>query len=154
MKIRKMAANLLLSFALISLGFGLGKEAALRQTGTVAIEPVETGGQVVVYYLRSSFRCVDCNRIETLTDELIRTEFADELADGRLDWQTVDYMRNPALAARYNVSGNMLMVARFEDGEETHSIRLDRVMERVGDREAFLDYVRGGIVEALRGERR
>lgn len=150
---KKVIKNLLLAFALVSLGYGLGKDAAQRG-GAAGLAPSVAGEEkVMVYYLRSSFRCITCNMVEALTDEIVRTEFAEALQAGDLEFVTVDYLLNTELAARYNVSGNMVVVARFEDGEETLTIRLDRVMELVEDREAFMPYVRMAIQRALEGGR-
>jgi hypothetical protein len=157
MSLKRATRNLLLAFVLISIGFGLGQEVALRQAAKAASSPA--GGEAVaadqdkvqVTYLRSSFRCITCNLVETLTDDLIRGEFAHQIEAGRLDWRTVDYLQDRQLARRYQVSGNMIVVARLERGEEVAAIRLDRVLELVTDRESFLGYVRSAIHQALEG---
>lgn len=149
MKLKEICRHGLLAFVLISIGFALGKETALRRTEDAFPDPAAGEEKVTVYYLRSSFRCITCNQVEQMTEELIRTEFADELNAGKMDWQVVDYLRNAGLAARYRVRGNMLLAVRFENGEETGTVRMDRVMELVPDRTAFLEYVRSGIRKAL-----
>jgi hypothetical protein len=104
----------------------------------------------VVYYLHATFRCATCNAIEAMTDELIRTEFADALASGRLEWRRVDYLQDEQLASHYKVGGNMVVVARFRDGKEVQAKRLDKVMDLANDRARFLDYVRPVIAESLK----
>jgi len=99
--------------------------------------------------MHASFRCVTCNLIESTADELIRTEFSDAVKAARLEWKPVDFQENEQLAKRYNVGGNMIIVARFRDGKEVAHKRLDRVMELVGRRDEFLSYVRDGIREML-----
>lgn len=149
--LKPVVRNLLLAFVLISIGFALGRETAPRPAAATAPATLgqETGAQVRVTYLRSTFRCITCNLVETLADELIRAEFADALEAGRLEWRAVDYLREPELAGRYQVSGNMIVVARFENGQEVRAIRLDRVMEEVMDADRFRTYVRDAIVQAL-----
>ncbi len=154
MKVKRTISKLLLAFVLVSIGVAIGKEIAANQTGPTA--PVTSapwapqgGHKVVVYYLHSSVRCVTCNAVESMTDELIRTEFADALKSGRLEWKQVDYLQNEQLAERYNVGGNMIVVARFLDGKEVGTRRLDKVMHLVGDRARFLDYVRTAISELM-----
>jgi len=157
MNVKRVARNLLLAFVLISIGFALGQEVALRKaaggmSAAVGGETVSSGEKVIVTYLRSSFRCITCNLVETLTDDLIRSQFGKQIESGQLEWRTVDYLQDTELARRHNVSGNMLLVVRIEGGKEVSVLRLDRVMELVTDRAGFLAYVRAGIVQALGDE--
>ncbi len=104
----------------------------------------------MVYYLHATWRCTDCNAVEAMTDELIRTEFAEPLASGRLVWRKVDYLQDEALADRYNVGGNIVVVARFRGGREVGATRLVRVMNLARDPAGFRDYVRPAIAESLK----
>jgi len=148
MKLKALIRNLLLAFVLVSIGFALGKESAQRRAG--GSSPVAASGEdkLVVYYLRSTFRCVTCNMVESQTGDLLYAEHTDELADGRMEYHVVDFLENRELAARYNVSGNIIVIARIEAGEEVKTVRLDQVLDRVMDADAFADYLRNGIAEA------
>lgn len=148
MKFKTLIRNLLLAFVLVSIGFALGKESAQRRAGGTA--PVAAAGEdkLVVYYLRSTFRCATCNMVEEQTAQLLRTEHANELADGRMEYHVVDFLENRELAARYNVGGNIVVIARIEDGQEVKTVRLDQVIDRVMNADAFADYLRNGIAEA------
>lgn len=149
MNVKRFTGRLLLAFVLVSIGFAVGRETAPGRAAREPAHPQQGGTTVAVTYLRSTFRCLTCNTIEALTGELIGTEFAPALAAGRLTWQTVDYMQNAELASRYNVSGNMIVVARLENGREVETRRLDRVMELAGRREEFVPYVRNAIRDLL-----
>jgi hypothetical protein len=148
MKFKALIRNLLLAFVLVSIGFALGKESAQRRAGGTA--PVAASGEdkLVVYYLRSTFRCATCNMVEEQTDQLLKAEHADELADGRMEYHVVDFLENRELATRYNVSGNLVVIARLENGQEVKTVRLDQVIDIVVDADAFADYLRNGIAEA------
>jgi hypothetical protein len=148
MKLKILIRNLLLAFVLVSIGFALGKESALRRAGAAGPSAAAGEDKLVVYYLRSTFRCVTCNMVEEQTDALLRAEHADELADGRMEYHVVDFLENRELAARYNVGGNLIVIARFEDGQEVKAVRLDQVLDRVMDADAFADYLRKGIAVA------
>ena len=155
MNARKIIGRLLLAFVLVSVGFALGKETAASKARSEvgAVEGATAGGDgVVVYYMHASFRCVACNLVESMGEELVRDEFADAVKAGRLAWKPVNYQENDQLATRYKVGGNMIVVARFRDGKEVESRRLDRVMELAGKRDEFLAYVRGAIQELLGGK--
>ena len=85
-------------------------------------------------------------------EELVRTEFADAIKAGKIEWQAINYQENDPLATRYSVGGNIIVLAKFRNGKEVESRRLDRVMELANQREAFLTYVRIAIRELLEGK--
>ncbi len=149
---RVWTARLLLGFVLVTLGFAAGRRTAALpaavdddSAGFVAAG----GARVVVYAAHRTFRCAECSQIEWLARELVESEFAAELADGRLVFRTVDYGRDEAFARKYNISSSTVVVARVKNGEEQVFARLDAVWTKVDDREAFFTYVRGAILAKL-----
>ena len=156
MKTKKIIGKLLLAFVLISIGFAIGKETTRSQmlAQAEAAGPIVAPGQdiIVVYYMHASFRCVTCNMVESMGEELVRTEFADAVKAGEIEWKAVNYQENDILANRYKVGGNMIIVAKFRDGKEVESRRLDRVMEFANNRSEFMTYVRSAIEELLGGK--
>ena len=156
MKIKKTIGKLLLAFVLVSIGFAIGKETTRSQmlAQAEAAGPIVAPGQdiIVVYYMHASFRCVTCNMVESMGEELVRTEFADAVKAGEIEWKAVNYQENDILADRYKVGGNMIIVAKFRDGKEVESRRLDRVMEFANNRSEFMTYVRSAIEELLGGK--
>lgn len=151
MNAKKIGGRLLLAFVLVSIGFAIGKEVE-RSRMAAQGPPVLASGQqdkVVVYYMHATFRCTTCNLVESMAEELIRTEFGDAVKAGRLEWKPVNYQENDQLATAYNVGGNMIVVARFGDGKEVENSRLDRVMELANNRNEFMAYVRSAIRKML-----
>jgi hypothetical protein len=153
MKAKKIIGKLLMAFVLVSVGYAVGKEVQKHRPAAEAqtAAPAEAGGadKVIVYYMHASFRCVTCNLVESMGAELVRTEFADAVRARRLEWKPINYQDNDDLAKRYNVSGNMIIVARFRGGREAEARRLDRVMELANKRGEFMPYVRSAIQELL-----
>ena len=93
---KAIAKNLLMAFVLISIGFALGKEVTVRRQAYSSAKAAGSNSELstrnsalkaVVYYLHTTFRCVTCNEIERLTKTLVETEFADDLAAGRIEWR-------------------------------------------------------------------
>jgi len=156
MKAKKIIGKLLLAFVLVSVGFAIGKQvekgraAALAETAGPTVAAGED--KVIVYYMHASFRCVTCNMVEAMGEELVRTEFGDAVKAGGIEWKAVNYQENDQLATHYNVGGNMIIVAKFRDGKEVQSRRLDRVIELANNRDEFMTYVRGAIQELLGGK--
>jgi len=149
---RIWTARLLLGFVLITIGFAAGRRTApmpAPATNETDAPVAETGQQVIVYAAHMTFRCPECTQIEWFARELVESEFADELADGRLEFRTIDYMRDLAFARKYNISSSTVVVIRMDDGKEQGFQRLDEVWTKVKDREAFFDYVRTAIRDSL-----
>ncbi len=149
---RTISKNLLLGFVLVTIGFAMG-----RRTAPVPVAPeserllsaMAGESQVVVYAAHMTFRCPECTQIEWLARELVEHEFAEELADGRLDFRTIDYMRDTAFASTYNISSSTIVVVRLEDGEEQAYQRLDEVWTKLGNRDDYFAYVRAAIRASL-----
>ncbi len=143
--------RILLAFVWITLGFSMGRHSAPR-IAAADDDPVDAGpalsnaGPVIVYAAHMTFRCPECNQIEWFTRELIESEFSEELADGRLVFRTVDYMRDTAFARKYNIASSTIVVTRSDDDEFQ---RLDEVWTKVGNKDDFFDYVRSAIQDSL-----
>lgn len=148
---RIWTARLLIGFVVFTIGFSVGRKSA-PVPEPVAAGPgpgVAAAGHVKIYAAHMTFRCAECTQIEWLTRELLQEEFAQELEDGSLVFQTVDYMRNTDFARRYNISSSTVVVVQMEGGEEVGFQRLDEVWTKVNDRKAFFTYVRSAIQRSL-----
>jgi hypothetical protein len=137
----------LLAFVFVTIGFSLGRQTAPAESSSGVSHGA--GDKVVVYAVHRTFRCLDCSQIEWLTKELIDEEFAAEIADGRLEYYSVDYFRDAAFASRYNISSSTVVVASMNDGEPVEFARLDEVWTKLRDRDAFRAYVRDAIREKI-----
>ncbi len=146
---RKTISGLLTAFVLISIGFALGRETARYagegRTSTRPASQTADQDKVIVYYMHTTFRCVTCNKIESLTDSIVRSDFAADLAAGRIEWKSVNFQESGDLAARYGVGTSCVVVAKVRGGREVAFKRLDEVWTKVHDPEAFGRYVAGAI---------
>ena len=151
MKAKRIVRGVLLAFVFISIGFALAREMIVSPVPVP--EPPKGDDEVVVYYMHASIRCAPCNRLEATVDTLIGTEFAAPLNSGRLQWLAVDFQQNEALADLYEVSGPMIVVVRFKDGEEVDRKRLTDVMDLAADDkwDRIEDRVRQAIGACLAG---
>jgi len=145
-KLRTYAKNVLLAFVLVSIGFALGKEVtARRQSPADTTGPVSGGDKVVPYYLHTTFRCVTCNEIERLTKALLDTEFAADLASGRIEWREANFQHDESLAKRYEVVSSCVVVVQVRGGKEAAYQRLDDVWTRYQNPSDFNQYVGSAI---------
>jgi hypothetical protein len=142
-KIVSLCKILLLSFALISIGYMLGKNSVREQRSSMGI--AGNADHVAVYYLHSTFRCETCNRIEAMTKDLLEREYADFLGDGRMLWNEIDFMKNTELASQFEIAASTVLVADVREGKVIRYQRLDEVWTLTGDRNAFDSYLRAAI---------
>ena len=147
-KIQSLSKRLLLGFVLVTIGFSIGRRTA-PQPEAAAQAPAAESASVVVYAAHMTFRCPECTQIEALARELVEKEFKAQLDAGRLEFKTIDYMRDTAFAKRYNIASSTVVVVRNEAGVERGFERLDEVWTKVNDREAYFVYVREAIAKAL-----
>ncbi len=140
-KLKHLLTKALLAFALISIGFALGKHAAKPAAQSDGLQPGGTGRQVAVYYLHSTFRCVTCNTIESMTKALLDNAYSDELADGTIQWIEADFTDNTALAEQFEVVASCVVVAELQDGVVTDYKRLDEFWTLMQDQAAFNAYI-------------
>jgi len=152
MKVSIVIRKLLLGFVLVSIGFALGKETALRSArhGHPAAPSFGTGDKTIVYYLHASIRCVTCNAIEKLAKQVLERDFADELQTGRIEWRTANFQEDEDLARRYDIAASIVLVVRLEQGREVAFRKLDKVWTLADDPVAFAAYLGDEIREGGR----
>lgn len=160
-RLKTVTRGALLAFVLVSIGFALGKEVTARRQAPAAgpeseghAAPAATSEKVVVYYLHSTFRCVTCNEIERLAKALVETEFAEDLAAGRIEWREANFQRDESLAKRFEVVASCVVVSHVEGGKEKEYQRLDDVWTRYQDPSDFNAYVGAAIRKFLTEKRK
>ena len=133
----------LLAVALAGIAFSVSCSADDAPRTTTAVAPRTLDVEVVAYYFHGNLRCRTCRTIEAYSEEAIRSEFADELASGRLAWHVVNVEEpeNKHFVKEFELVTRSLVLADYEDGEVTRWENLKQVWQLVRDKERFLDYV-------------
>ena len=155
--IKTWGTRLLVGFVLVSLGFALGRDVTQRRlrspqpstppVAAVTAAPAMPAGRIQAYYLHGTIRCVTCNQIERTAKQLLDSEFAKELADGRITWREVNFEQEPALAKRYNVAASTLVLVKEVNGKEVAFRRLDDVWPLADQPAALQAYIRQNLQE-------
>ena len=103
--------------------------------------------QVIAYYLHGTRRCPTCNKIEKLSDNAIRTGFAEQLENETLAWKTVNFdePENEHYYTDFGLVAQSLVLVEFADGEMVRWENLAKIWDLVGDEEAFTTYVQNNI---------
>ena len=122
---------------------------AIRKQGGIAppqrtadVQSIDDG--LIVYYFHTAQRCLNCKAIESQSQETVRSDFAAELASGEVVWKILNFDK-PAgkkLAARFEVSNPVVVLAQMKNGKVEDWKRLDRVWGLVSDKPIFAEYIR------------
>ena len=111
-----MKKGILLLLAAFSL-FACGGNSSPKNTTTT-----DAGeDRIEVLSFHGKQRCVTCRAIEKLTQEVVETDYADQLKNGTVVFKVVDIRlpENEPLADKYEVSWSALFINGWKDGEET-----------------------------------
>lgn len=111
-----------------------------------ADEPVKAqpASYVQAYYFHASYRCKKCTTLEQYSREAIETNFKNYLDKGTLRFNQVNFDEdaNRHYLQDYNLTYRALVLVRYENGKQVEFKNLSRIWQLVGDKDAFLDYVK------------
>jgi hypothetical protein len=104
-----------------------------------------------VYYLHGSVRCPTCRTIEVTAQEAVETGFADELKNGQVQWQVINYESpgNEHFTRDYEVVAPTVVLARQVAGKQTHWKALPEVWELVDDKPGLISFVQNSLREFM-----
>jgi hypothetical protein len=154
MKPKTIVGIVLLVFAAGSIVYLVASEALQEDepadpNGAAALPGPDDG--VVVTYFLNNVRCPTCIKIEAYTKEAVEEGFADALKDGRVVWRTVntDEPASKHFIDDYNLVAKSVVVSQRRGGKEVDWEDLNLVWELVGDKKAFLAYIRDEVAARL-----
>ena len=109
--------------------------------------PASLPNRVTVYYFHRTLRCDTCLKFEAYTDEAIRSSFESELNSGVLEWRVVnlDDPGNEHFVDDYYITESSVIAVEFRDEEQSDWANLDAIWGLVGDKPAFLSYIRSAV---------
>lgn len=157
MRAKNVVSAVLLLFVAVSLVYlvaGNRKDQTAPAVGTAdsgaAPAAVSSTGpppaaRVIAYYFHGTIRCRTCLAIENTAHEVLRAEFADEFADGTLEWRTVD-MEDPdneRFVEGFELAAAGLVLAEERGGTVIRWENLEEVWSLIGEEERFGAYVAG-----------
>jgi hypothetical protein len=125
--------------------------ASLPPPAVVAADASAKAGtpaeRVVVMYFHRTQRCPTCLKMGSYSEEAIKTGFAEQIKDGKVEFHYIDFQdkKNEALTKGYKVGGPTLMVARVAGNKVAEYKNLTEIWTKVGEKKAFLEYVQGGV---------
>ncbi len=107
--------------------------------------------KVVAYYFHGTVRCLTCRKIESLSHDVVASDFATQLKTGDLEWQVVnvDLGENAHFIEDYQLMASSLVLVKYENGKQTGHKNLQEVWRLVNNEQGFRDYVKGELQAAL-----
>jgi hypothetical protein len=112
----------------------------------------EKGSRVIVYYFHGTFRCSTCHKLEQYSQEAIEANFKDALASGKLEFKAVNLedKGNEHYTNDYKLYTKSLILSLVKDGKQIKWINLEKVWEHVGNKQKFINYVKGEVANFLK----
>ena len=106
---------------------------------------------IMVYYFHRTVRCFTCLSIEANVAQVIRDNFHQQIADGRLMWKpfNLDDPGGDEFEKEFDIAGNTLVVAEVVNDSHVRYKRLEEVWQLLGDPEGFSEYVTNEIKEFM-----
>jgi hypothetical protein len=118
----------------------------------LAESPGDSPRFTATYYF-TKVRCPSCLTIERLTETTIKTEFAEQLGSGLLEWRTIniDGDGNFHFVKDYNLYTKSVIISENEDGKEVRWKNLPKVWELLGNEAKFGRYLKDEINAFMAG---
>jgi len=158
MKIKSVITTLLLAFVVVSIAFLFVKETTDQQKEkTPTTSTADTQGplhKVIVYYFYTNTRCPSCRKIEAYTTEAVETGFTELVKTAAIELQLVntDQPGNSHFINDYRLYTKSVVVADTVNGKQTRWKNLENVWKLLGDKSAFIKYVRDEVKSYLQDE--
>ena len=126
-----------------------------RRSGSPGIASSEGAPEkLVVYTTHQLFRDHQCIQIETVTRDLLQSEFGTMLSSGKIELSAVDITRNHEFAQRYTVQEPSVILVWFTGETEITHRHLDEAWDKMLSNPVdFRHYVREAIYEEIKGHR-
>jgi hypothetical protein len=107
--------------------------------------------KIIAYYFHGTVRCVTCRKIESLSHDVVASDFAEPLKAGQLGWQVVnvELPENQHFIRDYQLVTKSLVLVKYEDGKQVGYKNLQKIWTYISNEPTFRDYVKGELQAAL-----
>jgi hypothetical protein len=114
-------------------------------------EAAKANSFIAAYYFHGNFRCPTCRKIEQYSREAIEKNFPQQLKSGAVFFQTIntDEPDNTHYIQDYQLVTKSLVLVKYKNGKQVSWKNLPAIWQKVGDQQAFYDYVKTEIAAYL-----
>ena len=154
MKARRNFTRLVM-VAAICLAARVGTAQQTSTDGAAASASAKPAHRVIACYFHRTERCPTCRKISLYVEESLKSGFAVELKDHRVEWKMIDFQdpKNQAYTKAYQIKGPTLVILDINQEKVTTWKVAPEVWSLVGDKGAFLKYVQNEVRSYLEGTR-
>jgi len=109
---------------------------------------------IVVTYFHTNKRCKSCKLIESMSHDILTKDFKDQLADGRIEWRTVNVSKseNKHFVDKYELYAQSVVISELIGGREVRWSNLDQVWQLLRKPDEFYTYIRTEVQTFLDGK--
>ena len=133
---------------------GCGGEVMNQVTITVSYQSSGLADRVEVVYFHRTQRCHTCMYAEEQTRYTLETYFADELASGKVTFQSINVQdeANADIVEKYNNASYLTLCINTVRGGTDHIEEVTDIWFVIGNDEAFVEIVKSKVEKSLSGE--
>jgi len=108
--------------------------------------------QIVAYYFHGKLRCKTCVGMEAMTADVLKTDFAAQLADRSIDWKTVNYDEKPNehFIQDFKLVGPSVVLVEVVGGRTVRYRNLEKIWQLAHEEDEFKHYVRTQVSSFLK----
>lgn len=108
------------------------------------------GDYVHVIYFHGKTRCASCIRLEEFSEDLLINDFANEIKQGKVVWEKINFDEDKKWVKEYNLFTQTLIVAKYKNGKQVEWKSLPDIWRHTNNKERFDKYVSDEIRKFLR----
>ena len=151
MKAKTVVSVLLLVFVAASVAFMISKERKSPEQPIVQEPEAATENCLVVYYFHGDKRCATCMKLEGYAKEALDQYFASQLEDGQIIFKPIntDTPANAHYIKDYQLVAKSVVLSKQENGSELSWVNLDKIWDKVGNKEDYIGYIKESIGQML-----
>jgi hypothetical protein len=150
--------NIISAVLLIFVGLSVAYMVFDKQKGgeVVFTDTAEAfrGDAVFVYYFYGDKRCVTCKKLEGYAKEALDAYFSQQLASGEVVWKPLntDLPENKHFVKDYELVTKSVVLSKNKDGKEVIWQNLDKIWDKVRDKDDYLSYIKENVTEILKDQ--
>ena len=110
--------------------------------------------KIEVYHFHGTNQCYSCKTVGAYAEETLNTFFAGELESGKIVFShiNIDLPENQALVEKYEATGSSLWIGTYTADEKFSKEQNTSVWYKIGNKQEYLDYLKGVIEKKLSGD--
>jgi len=118
-----------------------------RQISERAAVPSKPADKVIVYYFHSTSRGFSCRLMESLAEEVVKTEFGADLRRARLEFRSVntDKPQNRHFINDYGLHTQSIVLSEFRGGREVRHKILVRIWALLHQKAGLQRHIQGEV---------